>query len=80
MSKKEKLITKILNGKLNISPQDACGILVDLGYKATSPSKGSSHITFRKLNTMPVTIVLTQNPLKPYLIAKLQAALKKEGY
>ena len=80
MTKKIKLIFKILNGKSNISPQEACSILVDLGYKATSPNNGSSHITFRKNDTMPITVVLTQNPLKPYMISKLQAALKKEGY
>lgn len=80
MSKKEKLIAKIINDKSNISPQEACNILIDLGYKATSPSGGSSHVTFRKSDSISVTIVLTQNPLKPYMIAKLQMVLKKEGY
>lgn len=79
MTKKEKLIQKVLKGKSDISPSEACSILFDFGYKATSPASGSSHITFRKQNAMPITIVLTQNPLKPYLVSKIQDAIKKEG-
>lgn len=68
-----------INSKSFKSPSEACSILFDLGYKATSPAGGSSHITFRKQNSMPITIVLTQNPLKPYLVLKIQDAIKKEG-
>ncbi len=80
MTKREKLIQKILKGDTNISPEEAMKILINLGYVATPPSGGSSHITFRKFNSMPITLVLTQNPLKPYMITKLQTALKNEGY
>ena len=79
MSKKDKLVAKILKGGTNISPEEASKILIDLGYKASSPSGGSSHVTFRKENRLPVTLVLTQNPLKPYMIQKLQLALRLEG-
>lgn len=80
MTKRSKLIQKILKGDSNISPEDAIKILIDLGYKATAPSGGSSHITFRKIDALPITLVLTQNPLKPYMVAKLQSALKQGGY
>ena len=55
-------------------------MLEQFGFVADGPAGGSSHLTFRKPNSQSVTIVLTQNPLKPYMVAKLQAVLKNEGY
>jgi len=78
MSKRDKLIQRILIGKSDITPEEAVKILKMLGFRA-SPT-GSSHLTFRKQNNQSVTIVLTQNPLKPYLVEKLQETLKNEGY
>ena len=78
MGKYEKLIKRILEGKSEITPNEALNILNKLDFKSTAIS--GSHRTFRKPNRMPVTIVLTQNPLKPYLIEKLQDVLKQEGY
>lgn len=78
MSKKDKLIQKILNGKSAINPAEAVKILENYGYVATGPNGGSSHLTFRKLNRPSITIVLTQNPLKPYIVEKLQNAIKME--
>ena len=78
MSKRDKLIQKILEGKSDVTPDDAIRILEMLDFK-TTPTDGS-HRTFRKQNCSSVTIILTQNPLKPYLLEKLQEALKHEGY
>jgi predicted RNA binding protein YcfA (HicA-like mRNA interferase family) len=78
MSKREKLIQKFFKGKQDITPDEAVKILEMLGFKAAST--GGSHLTFRKQNCPSVTIVLTQNPLKPYMLEKLQEALKNEGY
>ena len=78
MSKKDKLIQKILNGRSAISPSEAIKILESYDYIATGPSGGSSHLTFRKLNRPSVTIVLTQNPLKPYMVEKLQNVINME--
>ena len=78
MSKRKKLIQKIFSGSGDISPDEAVKILEMLEFKAVPT--GGSHITFRKLNRSSVTIVLTQNPLKSYLLEKLQDALKNEGY
>ena len=80
MSKRDKLSQKTLTGKSNITPAEAQKILESLGYLAEGPSGGSSHLTFRKQGKQSVTIVLTQNPLKPYMVAKLQLTLKNEGY
>ena len=78
MSKRDKLIQKIFKGNSDISPDDAAKILRLLDYRA-SPT-GGSHLTFRKQNCQSVTIVLNQDSLKPYLLEKLQEALKHEGY
>ena len=78
MSKREKLIQKIFNGKQDVTPDEAVKILEMLEFKAT-PTSGS-HLTFRKPNNPSVTIVLTQDPLKPYMLEKLQEVLKNGGY
>ena len=78
MSKRDKLIQKVFMGKSDVTPDEAIKVLELLGFRA-SPS-GGSHLTFRKPNCQSVTIVLAQNPLKSYLLEKLQEALKNEGY
>jgi len=78
MGKHEKLIKRIFEGKSDIRPEEVINLLKKFNFKATAT--GGSHLTFRKSNCQSVTIVLTQNPLKPYIIEKLQETLKKEGY
>jgi len=78
VSRRDKLIQKIFRGKADVTPDEAVKILEMLGFSA-SPT-GGSHLTFRKPNSPSVTIVLTQNPLKSYLLEKLQETLRKEGY
>ena len=78
MGKHEKLIKRIFEGKSDITPEEAVNILKKLEFKSTPT--GGSHRTFRKPDRHSVTIVLTQNPLKPYLVEKLQEMLKQEGY
>ena len=78
MSKREKLIQKIFKGKSDVSSDDAVKILKMLGFKAAVTD--GSHLTFRKPNSPSLTIVLTQNPVKPYLLEKIQEVLKNEGY
>ena len=78
MSKRDKLIQKILKGNSDITPDEAMKILRMLDFKASSTD--GSHLTFRKPHCQSVTIVITQNPLKSYLIEKLQETLKNEGY
>jgi predicted RNA binding protein YcfA (HicA-like mRNA interferase family) len=78
VSKYDKLIQRIFQDKSDITPNEAVKILERLGFVASSA--GGSHRTFRKSNSQSVTIVLTQNPLKPYLVEKLREVLKNEGY
>jgi len=78
MSKHDKIIKKVFIGNADVTPEEAVKILEKLGFKATPT--GGSHLTFRKANRQSVTLVLTQNPLKSYLLEKLQEALINEGY
>jgi len=78
MSKRDKLIQKVFKGGPDVTPDEAVNILKMLGFVSTPT--GGSHLTFRKPNQQSVTIVLTQNPLKSYLVEKLQETLKNEGY
>ena len=78
MSRQDKLIQKILKGKSDITVDEAIKILEMLNFHS-SPTSGS-HRTFRKSKCPSVTIVLTQNPIKFYLLEKLQETLKNEGY
>jgi len=80
MGKSDKLAQKILSGKSDIKPSEVRKILLTLGYSAQGPAGGSSHLTYRKINRDSITVVLTQNPVKPYIIQKVQKALKAEGY
>jgi hypothetical protein len=80
MSKRDKLIQKILKGTSIITIEEAEKILLFLDYIAEQPASGSSHITYRKKDCNSVTLVLSQKELKDYLIKKLQEALRKAGY
>lgn len=75
MTKRDKLIQKILEGK-RISYSDAEKILISLGYIPKMPSGGSSHVTFRKNNCEQITLVKTQNPLKDYLMKQIREVLE----
>ena len=75
MSKRDKLIAKILDEK-EITYSEAEKILISLGYVAVAPQGGSSHITFRKSGTEKITLVKTQNPVKKYLIKQIKEIIQ----
>lgn len=79
MSKRDKLIAKILAG-ICITFAEAEKLLLDLGYQSEFPQGGSSHKTFRKQNCNMITLVSTQKPLKKYAMKMIIEALIKEGY
>lgn len=78
MGKRDKLIKKILQSNSTIKIEEAISILLYLGYFAEKT--GSSHETYRKIDTPSVTVVLTQKELKPYMVEKIKDALRKAGY
>jgi hypothetical protein len=77
MSKRDKLIQKIMKGK-NVSYDEAAKILMELGYMPKQPSGGSSHITFRKDGCNQITLVQTHKQLKEYHIKQIQEAINNE--
>ena len=56
MSKFEKLIKRIHNLSNDLRFSEIKKILEFYGYVMTSPRSGSSHYTFRKKNSNPITI------------------------
>ncbi len=76
MSKFEKLIQKILQGK-NVSYQEAENVLLALGFELKI--RGSHH-NFRKPK-YPRTLAIKRRPqLLDYQIDDLQQVLKDHGY
>lgn len=78
MSKRDKLIQKILSGAC-ITFTEAERLLTELGYQSEFPQGGSSHKTFRKAGCDKITLVATQKPLKKYAMKMIVSALIKEG-
>jgi hypothetical protein len=52
--------------------------LLSLGNDSRYPNGGSSHISFRKENCATITLVRTQEPVKRYLLEKIQNAILLE--
>ncbi len=77
MTKKQKMIDKILNGYCSTF-EEAEKLLTGLGYVSEFPQGGSSHKTFRKDGCMPITLVATQKTLKKYAMKMIIEAIKKE--
>jgi predicted RNA binding protein YcfA (HicA-like mRNA interferase family) len=76
MSKFEKLVQKILNGK-NVSYQEAESLLLNLGF--TLKIAGSHHI-FRKLGYPKTISIKKRKILYDYQIDALREVLKQYGY
>lgn len=78
MSKKDKLIQKILDEK-DITYQECEKVLISLGYKIRTPRSGGSHVSFTKDDDeRAITLVKTQNPVKKYLIKQVKEAIQND--
>lgn len=71
----KKETQKIKNGR-KISYSEAEKVLLRLGYTASAPKGGSSHISFRKEGKRPITLVRNRKELKIYQMKMIQKALK----
>ena len=78
MTQREKLIQRILKGDC-ITYQEAEKLLLLIGYTKGMPRGGSSHITYTKSPNKAITLVMTQKPLKKYLMKEIIEALKLEN-
>ena len=61
-----------------VSYKEAEKVLLSLGYDNQYPNGGSSHISFRKKDRMTITLVCSKEPVKRYLIEKIQNAILLE--
>ena len=77
MSRWEKLIADILAKNPNLRFEDLSKALIRLGYLPIQPKGGSSHYTFRKRGSMPITIPKLV-PLKSVYIELVAAAIQKD--
>lgn len=76
MSKWEKLIQEILNGKRDLRFDDLAKALIKMGYEQNQPKSGSSHYTFRKQGCMPITIP-KHTPLNKVYIEKVRDIVRE---
>ncbi len=73
MSKFEKLLQKLYNGSV-ISFDNACKLLENIGYTQSETQNGTSHITFRKEGTNPITLTKNRKELLDYQIKMIKDA------
>ena len=79
MTKRDKLINRILEGK-TVSNDGAVNLLEFLGFKTRKKTRtGSSHMVLVK-DEQSITLVLNRKELKGYQVKLLQDILRKEGY
>ncbi|OGI00485.1 MAG: hypothetical protein A2Y25_12100 [Candidatus Melainabacteria bacterium GWF2_37_15] len=75
MTKKEKLIQKVLSG--TISTVEAMKILTQIGYE-TNSTKGS-HQVWRKPGRQPIVLILSKKDLPFFLREQIVEAMRMEG-
>ena len=77
MSKFEKLIKRIHNLSNDLRFSEIKKILEFYGYVMTSPRSGSSHYTFRKKNSNPITIP-KHEPIKKVYVVMIKNLIEGE--
>ena len=77
MSQFEKLLKRIHNLSNDLRFSEIKKILEFYGYVMTSPRSGSSHYTFRKKNTNPITIP-KHEPIKKVYIIMIKNLIESE--
>lgn len=77
MSKWDKLIEKILTLSKDMRFDELRKVLESCGYTMTAPRGGSSHYTFRKPGTMPITIP-KHEPIKKVYVQMVKEIVESE--
>lgn len=78
MSDWDKLLEKIKKLDKNLRFDQVKKILESYGYEEQSPKSGSSHSTFRKKNSFPITIPKNQ-PVKIAYIKLVKSVIESEA-
>ena len=77
MSKWEKLLAKLFSLSPDLRFSELEKILNGYCYEMKSPSKGSSHYTFREPGSPPITIP-KHSPIKKVYIELVKKAVERE--
>lgn len=75
LSQWDKLIEEILNRNPSLRFEDLSKALIKIGYTQNQPKGGSSHYTFRRKGSMPITIP-KHSPLKKAYIELVAEAVR----
>lgn len=78
MSKWDKLINKITKLSKDLRFDELRKVLESYGYEMQSPRSGSSHYTFRKPNTHPITIP-KHTPIKRVYVEKVKEVVERDN-
>lgn len=77
MSKWDKLIARICNLSRDLRFDELKKVLESYGYELNAPRSGSSHYTFRKRNSMPITIP-KHEPIKKVYVEMVKQIVESE--
>ena len=77
MSKREKLISRILLLDKNLRFNEVSKVLRHFGYSASFPNGGSSHCTFRKSGVYPITVP-THEPIPVEYVELVKEVILRE--
>ncbi len=77
MSKYEKQLERVQKLDENLRFDELKAILEKIGYEMRGPSGSSSHMTFRKEESPPITIP-THEPVKKVYVAMVKELLERE--
>ena len=78
VSKWEKLLARIRHNPRSVRFDEAAKILEHMGYHRSQPKRGSSHWTFRKPGTAPITIPKHEPYVKEVYIRIIMDVLNEE--
>lgn len=77
MSQWDKLIKRILSLSNDLRFDELRRVLESLGYTMSAPRSGSSHYTFRKNGSAPITIP-KHEPIKKVYVLMVKEVLENE--
>ena len=78
MSKWDKLIARICALPMDVRFDELRKVLESCGYVMNAPKGGSSHYTFRKAGTQPITIP-KHEPIKKVYVEMVKRVVESEA-
>ncbi len=77
MSKWDKLLNRILTLSKDLRFDELRKVLESYGYKMNAPRSGSSHYTFRKAGSNPITVP-KHEPIKRIYVEMVKEVVESE--